>query len=116
MEHIIETVVDLDKPYAASTWQGLVGNGDDASHRLRVKTIRDGQPIPLESVAVYLYVTRQDGSTILLKGSVNGDWAEAILSRACYELPGTLTATVVIQAADGSVLSAARVHLLVKPL
>ena len=91
--HTFETTVYLDRPQEPAIWETLAVSGDHRAHRVRLRTVQNGTVLSLSGASVWLYCLRQDGSTVLLRGTAAGEWAEAELTRECLELPGTSEGT-----------------------
>ena len=115
MQYLFETTVYLDRPKAVSHWECTATTGDHLAHRIRVRTVMGGKTVSPQGCSVYLLAQRQDGACVLCPGQADAEWAWGDLDRACYAVPGDLTVTMWIVQGDGGCLSAARVHLLIRP-
>ncbi len=115
MNYILRTNVELTRPQEEVVWQTIATVGERESHELRVTFLRGGEPVSLEDREVFLYVQRQDDATVLMKGEVQGKEAVALLGGSCYEVPGNLTAILLVCEGRKAVCGL-RVHLLVREL
>lgn len=74
---------------------GLVFCGDNATPEIKVHVTRDGFPVSLGG-SVAGTVTRSDGSTVPLTGTVSGGDVSVIMSEACFAVPGRIELSVIV--------------------
>lgn len=93
--------VDLDKGVARCVDLGVALLTDDKNaHTFLVACSRGTQAMNLSGASVTGYCIRQDGTTVLLTGSCEGNTAALTLTDACYAVPGGLSLVVKL-AMDG---------------
>ena len=112
--HVFRTIVDTMKPKAEIVWDALASVGDAGAHKICVMTQENGKPIDLTGCTAQLLVQRQDEATRYLNADFDsGGYACATLDKSCYEVAGRLQCTMQIKGENQSVISVARIYLLV---
>ena len=112
--HVFRTIVDMMKPKAEIVWDALASVGDAGAHKICVMTQENGKPIDLTGCTAQLLVQRQDEATRYLDADFDsGGYACAMLDKSCYEVAGRLQCTMQIKGENQSVISVARIYLLV---
>ena len=112
--HVFRTIVDMMKPKAEIVWDALASVGDAGAHKICVMTQENGKPIDLTGCTAQLLVQRQDEATRYLNANFDsGGYACATLDKSCYEVAGRLQCTMQIKGENQSVISVARIYLLV---
>ena len=112
--HVFRTIVDMMKPKAEIVWDALASVGDAGAHKICVMTQENGKPIDLTGCTAQLLVQRQDEATRYLNADFDsGGYACATLDKSCYEVAGRLQCTMQIKGENQSVISVARIYLLV---
>ena len=112
--HVFRTIVDMMKPKAEIVWDALASVGDAGAHKICVMTQENGKPIDLTVCTAQLLVQRQDEATRYLNADFDsGGYACATLDKSCYEVAGRLQCTMQIKGENQSVISVARIYLLV---
>ena len=112
--HVFRTIVDMMKPKAEIVWDALASVGDAGAHKICVMTQENGKPIDLTGCTAQLLVQRQDEATRYLNADFDsGGYACATLDKSCYEVAGRLQCTMQIKGENQSVVSVARIYLLV---
>ena len=112
--HVFRTIVDTMKPKAEIIWDALASVGDAGAHKICVMTQENGKPIDLTGCTAQLMVQRQDEATRYLNADFDsGGYACATLDKSCYEVAGRLQCTMQIKGENQSVISVARIYLLV---
>ena len=102
------------KPKAEIIWDALASVGDAGAHKICVMTQENGKPIDLTGCTAQLMVQRQDEATRYLNADFDsGGYACATLDKSCYEVAGRLQCTMQIKGENQSVISVARIYLLV---
>lgn len=112
--HVFRTIVDMMKPKAEIVWDALASVGDAGAHKICVMTQENGKPIDLTGCTAQLLVQRQDEATRYLNADFDASgYACATLDKSCYEVAGRLQCTMQIKGENQSVISVARIYLLV---
>ena len=112
--HVFRTIVDTMKPKAEIVWDALASVGDAGAHKICVMTQENGKPIDLTGCTTQLLVQRQDEATRYLNADFDSSgYACATLDKSCYEVAGRLQCTMQIKGENQSVISVARIYLLV---
>ena len=112
--HVFRTIVDMMKPKAEIVWDALASVGDAGAHKICVMTQENGKPIDLTGCTAQLLVQRQDEATRYLTADFDASgYACATLDKSCYEVAGRLQCTMQIKGENQSVISVARIYLLV---
>ena len=112
--YVFRTIVDMMKPKAEIVWDALASVGDAGAHKICVMTQENGKPIDLTGCTAQLMVQRQDEATRYLNADFDsGGYACATLDKSCYEVAGRLQCTMQIKGENQSVISVARIYLLV---
>lgn len=112
--HVFRTIVDTVKPKAEIVWDALASVGDAGAHKICVMTQENGKPIDLTGCTAQLLVQRQDEATRYLNADFDSSgYACATLDKSCYEVAGRLQCTMQIKGENQSVISVARIYLLV---
>ena len=112
--HVFRTIVDMMKPKAEIVWDALASVGDAGAHKICVMTQENGKPIDLTGCTAQLLVQRQDEATRYLNADFDSSgYACATLDKSCYEVAGRLQCTMQIKGENQSVISVARIYLLV---
>ena len=112
--HVFRTIVDTMKPKAEIVWDALASVGDAGAHKICVMTQENGKPIDLTGCTAQLLVQRQDEATRYLNADFDSSgYACATLDKSCYEVTGRLQCTMQIKGENQSVISVARIYLLV---
>ena len=112
--HVFRTIVDMMEPKAEIVWDALASVGDAGAHKICVMTQENGKPIDLTGCTAQLLVQRQDEATRYLNADFDsGGYACATLDKSCYEVAGRLQCTMQIKGENQSVISVARIYLLV---
>ena len=112
--HVFRTIVDMMKPKAEIVWDALASVGDAGAHKICVMTQENGKPIDLTGCTAQLLVQRQDEATRSLNADFDASgYACATLDKSCYEVAGRLQCTMQIKGENQSVISVARIYLLV---
>ena len=112
--HVFRTIVDMMKPKAEIVWDALASVGDAGAHKICVMTQENGKPIDLTGCTAQLLVQRQDEATRYLDADFDSSgYACATLDKSCYEVAGRLQCTMQIKGENQSVISVARIYLLV---
>ena len=112
--HVFRTIVDTMKPKAEIVWDALASVGDAGAHKICVMTQENGKPIDLTGCTAQLLVQRQDEATRYLNADFDSSgYACATLDKSCYEVAGRLQCTMQIKGENQSVISVARIYLLV---
>ena len=112
--YVFRTIVDMMKPKAEIVWDALASVGDAGAHKICVMTQENGKPIDLTGCTAQLLVQRQDEATRYLNADFDsGGYACATLDKSCYEVAGRLQCTMQIKGENQSVISVARIYLLV---
>ena len=102
------------KPKAEIVWDALASVGDAGAHKICVMTQENGKPIDLTGCTAQLLVQRQDEATRYLNADFDASgYACATLDKSCYEVAGRLQCTMQIKGENQSVISVARIYLLV---
>ena len=102
------------KPKAEIVWDALASVGDAGAHKICVMTQENGKPIDLTGCTAQLLVQRQDEATRYLDADFDSSgYACATLDKSCYEVAGRLQCTMQIKGENQSVISVARIYLLV---
>ena len=102
------------KPKAEIVWDALASVGDAGAHKICVMTQENGKPIDLTGCTAQLLVQRQDEATRYLNADFDSSgYACATLDKSCYEVAGRLQCTMQIKGENQSVISVARIYLLV---
>ena len=112
--HVFRTIVDMMEPKAEIVWDALASVGDAGAHKICVMTQENGKPIDLTGCTAQLLVQRQDEATRYLNADFDASgYACATLDKSCYEVAGRLQCTMQIKGENQSVISVARIYLLV---
>ncbi len=112
--HVFRTIVDMMKPKAEIVWDALASVGDAGAHKICVMTQENGKPIDLTGCTAQLLVQRQDEATRYLNADFDSSgYACATLDKSCYEVAGRLQCTMQVKGENRSVISVARIYLLV---
>ena len=112
--YVFRTIVDMMKPKAEIVWDALASVGDAGAHKICVMTQENGKPIDLTGCTAQLLVQRQDEATRYLNADFDASgYACATLDKSCYEVGGRLQCTMQIKGENQSVISVARIYLLV---
>ena len=112
--YVFRTIVDMMKPKAEIVWDALASVGDAGAHKICVMTQENGKPIDLTGCTAQLLVQRQDEATRDLNADFDASgYACATLDKSCYEVAGRLQCTMQIKGENQSVISVARIYLLV---
>ena len=112
--YVFRTIVDTMKPKAEIVWDALASVGDAGAHKICVMTQENGKPIDLTGCTAQLLVQRQDEATRYLNADFDASgYACATLDKSCYEVAGRLQCTMQIKGENQSVISVARIYLLV---
>ena len=112
--YVFRTIVDMMKPKAEIVWDALASVGDAGAHKICVMTQENGKPIDLTGCTAQLLVQRQDEATRYLNADFDSSgYACATLDKSCYEVAGRLQCTMQIKGENQSVISVARIYLLV---
>ena len=112
--YVFRTIVDMMKPKAEIVWDALASVGDAGAHKICVMTQENGKPIDLTGCTAQLLVQRQDEATRYLNADFDSSgYACATLDKSCYEVAGRLQCTMQIKGENHSVISVARIYLLV---
>ena len=112
--YVFRTIVDMMKPKAEIVWDALASVGDAGAHKICVMTQENGKPIDLTGCTAQLLVQRQDEATRYLNADFDASgYACATLDKSCYEVAGRLQCTMQIKGENQSVISVARIYLLV---
>ena len=112
--HVFRTIVDMMKPKAEIVWDALASVGDAGAHKICVMMQENGKPIDLTGCTAQLLVQRQDEATRYLNADFDASgYACATLDKSCYEVAGRLQCTMQIKGENQSVISVARIYLLV---
>ena len=112
--YVFRTIVDMMKPKAEIVWDALANVGDAGAHKICVMTQENGKPIDLTGCTAQLLVQRQDEATRYLNADFDASgYACATLDKSCYEVAGRLQCTMQIKGENQSVISVARIYLLV---
>ena len=112
--YVFRTIVDMMKPKAEIVWDALASVGDAGAHKICVMTQENGKPIDLTGCTAQLLVQRQDEATRYLNADFDSSgYACATLDKSCYEVAGGLQCTMQIKGENQSVISVARIYLLV---
>ena len=112
--YVFRTIVDMMKPKAEIVWDALASVGDAGAHKICVMTQENGKPIDLTGCTAQLLVRRQDEATRYLNADFDASgYACATLDKSCYEVAGRLQCTMQIKGENQSVISVARIYLLV---
>ena len=112
--YVFRTIVDMMKPKAGIVWDALASVGDAGAHKICVMTQENGKPIDLTGCTAQLLVQRQDEATRYLNADFDASgYACATLDKSCYEVAGRLQCTMQIKGENQSVISVARIYLLV---
>ena len=112
--YVFRTIVDMMKPKAEIVWDALASVGDAGAHKICVMTQENGKPIDLTGCTAQLLVQRQDEATRYLDADFDSSgYACATLDKSCYEVAGRLQCTMQIKGENQSVISVARIYLLV---
>ena len=112
--YVFRTIVDMMKPKAEIVWDALASVGDAGAHKICVMTQENGKPIDLTGCTAQLLVQRQDEATRYLNADFDASgYACATLDKSCYEVVGRLQCTMQIKGENQSVISVARIYLLV---
>ena len=112
--YVFRTIVDMMKPKAEIVWDALASVGDAGAHKICVMTQENGKPIDLTRCTAQLLVQRQDEATRYLNADFDASgYACATLDKSCYEVAGRLQCTMQIKGENQSVISVARIYLLV---
>ena len=112
--HVFRTIVDMMKPKAEIVWDALASVGDAGAHKICVMTQENGKLIDLTGCTAQLLVQRQDEATRYLDADFDASgYACATLDKSCYEVAGRLQCTMQIKGENQSVISVARIYLLV---
>ena len=112
--YVFRTIVDMMKPKAEIVWDALASVGDAGAHKICVMTQENGKPIDLTGCTAQLLVQRQDEATRCLNADFDASgYACATLDKSCYEVAGRLQCTMQIKGENQSVISVARIYLLV---
>jgi len=102
------------KPKAEIVWDALASVGDAGAHKICVMTQENGKPIDLTGCTAQLLVQRQDEATRYLNADFDSSgYACATLDKSCYEVAGRLQCTMQVKGENRSVISVARIYLLV---
>ena len=112
--YVFRTIVDMMKPKAEIVWDALASVGDAGAHKICVMTQENGKLIDLTGCTAQLLVQRQDEATRYLNADFDASgYACATLDKSCYEVAGRLQCTMQIKGENQSVISVARIYLLV---
>ena len=112
--YVFRTIVDMMKPKVEIVWDALASVGDAGAHKICVMTQENGKPIDLTGCTAQLLVQRQDEATRYLNADFDASgYACATLDKSCYEVAGRLQCTMQIKGENQSVISVARIYLLV---
>ena len=112
--YVFRTIVAMMKPKAEIVWDALASVGDAGAHKICVMTQENGKPIDLTGCTAQLLVQRQDEATRYLNADFDASgYACATLDKSCYEVAGRLQCTMQIKGENQSVISVARIYLLV---
>ena len=112
--HVYKVIVDLGKPNDDMIWNTLASVGDSKAHRVCVKTVLNGQIIDTAKLRAMLCVERQDTATRYIDAAFDSEgYAVAELDKSCYEVEGRLKCTMQIADGDETIVSVARIYLMV---
>ena len=112
--HVYKAIVDLGKPNDDMIWNTLASVGDSKAHRVCVKTVLNGQIIDTAKLRAMLCVERQDTATRYIDAAFDSEgYAVAELDKSCYEVEGRLKCTMQIADGDETIVSVARIYLMV---
>ena len=92
--------VERDAPLVTRTPVTLLMQGDEAAQEIVVEMLDGGAPMNLSGYSAVLYLRRADGQRVRNPGSVTGNAASVTLDAACYSVPGSYIASMVLSA-DG---------------
>ena len=92
--------VERDAPLVTRTPVTLLMQGDEAAQEIVVEMLDGGTPMNLSGYSAALYLRRADGQRVRNPGSVTGNAASVTLDAACYSVPGSYIASMILSA-DG---------------
>ena len=92
--------VERDAPLVTRMPVTLLMQGDEAANEIVVEMLDGGTPMNLSGYSAVLYLRRADGQRVRNPGSVTGNAASVTLDAACYSVPGSYIASMVLSA-DG---------------
>ena len=92
--------VERDAPLVTRMPVTLLMQGDEAAQEIVVEMLDGGAPMNLSGYSAVLYLRRADGQRVRSPGSVTGNAASVTLDAACYSVPGSYIASMVLSA-DG---------------
>lgn len=92
--------VERDAPLVTRMPVTLLMQGDEAAQEIVVEMLDGGAPMNLSGYSAVLYLRRADGQRVRNPGSVTGNAASVTLDAACYSVPGSYIASMVLSA-DG---------------
>lgn len=92
--------VERDAPLVTRMPVTLLMQGDEAANEIVVEMLDGGAPMNLSGYSAVLYLRRADGQRVRNPGSVTGNAASVTLDAACYNVPGSYIASMVLSA-DG---------------
>ena len=92
--------VERDAPLVTRMPVTLLMQGDEAANEIVVEMLDGGAPMNLSGYSAALYLRRADGQRVRNPGSVTGNAASVTLDAACYSVPGSYIASMILSA-DG---------------
>lgn len=80
---------DLSSPPIIQTIKGNVFSSDNQGNLVGVEVYHDGEPVALVGT-VSGYIIRDDGATVIVSGTVDGNKASIIMPESAYVCPGPI--------------------------
>ena len=84
---------DLDKMVRVVPLSGVVFSADSQANLIGVEILKDGAAAEV-SGAVYGYVIRQDGATVVIEGTLDDNKASIVLPTSAYVCPGIISIVI----------------------
>lgn len=107
--------VELTQTSQRNQVQAWASVGDRNAHRWAVQVYRGGVEVDITDAVIAGYCVRQDGRTVVLKGTAAWNSAIVDLTQECYAIPGVVKCLMRISKNDETI-TATYLHIVVEPL
>ena len=94
MQITLQRTIDLDQPIVPEVVRDAFFSTEQYAHVLELSLTRSGTAVAWTGLTVTAYAVREDGTTVLLSGTISGSVCSIELPYDCYLCPGRLTVTV----------------------
>lgn len=92
--------VDLTGGIVRDAAPAVIGEGDIGADRFGIDVFRNGAEADLTGVSCAGYFVRQNGDTVVITGTVNGNRAYVDLPQACYAYEGQFSLAIKLTGGD----------------